>query len=93
MRHLTIVFGAICLLLAADARADSPILLAVEPPCAQLGTTQQITLRGFRLDDAAEVICHEPGVRITLSGTAGPTQKPKSKTQASVTGVTSVKAS
>jgi hypothetical protein len=29
----------------------------------------------------------------TLSGTAGPTQKPKSKVQASETAVTSVKAS
>ena len=51
MSHLRIVFGAICLLLAANARADTPILLAVEPPCAQLGTTQQITLRGFRRGD------------------------------------------
>ena len=30
---------------------------------------------------------------LTLSGTAGPTQKPKSKTQPSDTAVTSVKAS
>ena len=85
MSHPTILFGAICLLLAADARADTPILLAVEPPCAQLGTTQQITLRGFRLDDAAEVICHEPGVRVTLSGTAEPWPQDKTKWQIGAT--------
>jgi len=85
MSHLSISVVAICLLVAANARADTPILLAVEPPCAQLGTTQQITLRGFRLDDAAEVICHEPGVRITLSGTAEPWPQDKTKWQIGAT--------
>jgi hypothetical protein len=85
MSHLRIVFGAICLFVAANARADTPIVLAIEPPCAQLGTTQQITLRGFRLDDAAEVICHEPGVRITLSGTAEPWPQDKAKWQIGAT--------
>ena len=81
MSHLTIFVGAICVLLTAAARADTPLLLAIEPPCAQIGTTQQITLRGFRLDDAAEVICHEPGVRVTLSGTAEPWPQDKTKWQ------------
>lgn len=72
---------ALCLLLATSARADTPILLAIEPPCGQMGTTQEITLRGFRLDDAAEVICHEPGVRVTLSGTAEPWPQDPAKRQ------------
>jgi hypothetical protein len=85
MSHLRILFGAICLLVAANARADTPSVLAIEPPGAQRGTTQQITLRGFRLDDAAEVICHEPGVRITLSGTAEPWPQDKTKWQIGAT--------
>ena len=47
----------------------------------------QLALSGLALHQA-----RNSGMFFTLSGTAGPTQKPKSNTQASVTGVTSVKA-
>ena len=81
VRRAGFVAGAVYLLLAPSARADTPILLAIEPPCAQIGTTQEITLRGFRFDDAEEVICHEPGVRVTLSGTAEPWSQDATKRQ------------
>lgn len=52
------------------AHADAPILLAIEPPCGQSGTRQEVVLRGFRLDDAEEILCHEPGVKVEILGPA-----------------------
>jgi hypothetical protein len=65
----------VVLLLSGSGRAglaDSPILLAIEPPCGQAGTRQEIGLRGFRLADAEEILCHEPGVKVELLGPAEP---------------------
>jgi|GEM_PF-1521240 len=72
-KHLIANAAVMCgvfLWLPNAAIADAPILLAIEPPCAQIGTTQEIVLRGFRFDDAEEIICHEPGVAIPISGSA-----------------------
>ena len=46
----------------------SPILLAIEPPCAQAGTRQETVLRGVRLSDIEEVMCREPGVKVLRIG-------------------------
>jgi hypothetical protein len=54
------------------ARAASPILFAIEPPCGQRGTTQQVVLRGAYIEDIEAVMVHEPGVKVTLSGEAMP---------------------
>lgn len=65
----------VVLLLSGSGRAglaDAPILLAIEPPCGQVGTRQEIGLRGFRLADAEEILCHEPGVKVQLLGPAEP---------------------
>jgi hypothetical protein len=56
--------------LASQGRADSPVLLAIEPPCGQAGTRQEVVLRGFRLVDAEEIFCHEPGVKVEILGPA-----------------------
>jgi hypothetical protein len=61
----TVLFWVACI-----ARADAPILLAIEPPCGQAGTRQEVVLRGFRLADAEEVVCHEPGVSVEILGAA-----------------------
>lgn len=63
----------VVLLLSGSGRAglaDSPILLAIEPPCGQAGTRQEVGLRGYRLADAEEILCHEPGVKVEILGPA-----------------------
>ncbi|MEO6738610.1 MAG: hypothetical protein ABIP20_00050 [Chthoniobacteraceae bacterium] len=55
---------------APFARAASPVLFAIEPPCGQRGTTQQVILRGAYIEDIEAVLAHEPGVKITLLGEA-----------------------
>ena len=59
-------------LVAPFARAASPILFAIEPPCGQRGTTQQVVLRGAYIEDIEAVLAHEAGVKITLLGEALP---------------------
>lgn len=54
------------LVASLTARAASPILLAIEPPCGQAGTTQEVVLRGMYLEDIEAVHVHEPGVKVTL---------------------------
>lgn len=56
--------------LARVGRAAAPILLAVEPPCGQAGTRPEVVLRGFRLADVEEILCHEPGVKTKILGPA-----------------------
>ena len=67
--HLVVAAIAACTM-AARSRADAPILLAIEPPCGQAGTRQEVVLRGFRLNDAEEIFCHEPGVKAEILGPA-----------------------
>jgi len=50
------------------AETGSPILLGIEPPCAQAGTRQEVVLRGVRLSDIEEVMCREVGVRVLRIG-------------------------
>ncbi len=59
-------------LVAPFAKAASPILFAIEPPCGQRGTTQQVVLRGAYIEDIEAVLAHKPGVKITLQGEAMP---------------------
>lgn len=53
---------------ASGAETGTPILLGIEPPCAQAGTRQEVVLRGVRLSDIAEVMCREAGVRVQRIG-------------------------
>ncbi len=53
---------------AFSAETGSPILLGIEPPCAQAGTRQEVVLRGVRLSDIEEVMCREAGVRVHRIG-------------------------
>lgn len=53
---------------ASGAETGSPILLGIEPPCAQAGTRQEVVLRGVRLSDIEEVMCREAGVRVQRIG-------------------------
>ncbi|MEY4484134.1 MAG: hypothetical protein RL693_1586 [Verrucomicrobiota bacterium] len=53
---------------ASGAETGSPILLGIEPPCAQAGTRQEVVLRGLRLSDIEEVMCREAGVRVQRIG-------------------------
>jgi hypothetical protein len=50
------------------AETGSPILLGIEPPCAQVGTRQNVVLRGVRLSDIEEVMCRDAGVRVQRIG-------------------------
>ena len=49
---------------ASGTETGTPILLGIEPPCAQAGTRQEVVLRGVRLSDIEEVMCREAGVRV-----------------------------
>jgi len=53
---------------ASGAETGSPILLSIEPPCAQAGTRQEVVLRGMRLGDIEEVMCRDSGVHIQKIG-------------------------
>ena len=53
---------------AFSAETGTPILLGIEPPCAQAGTRQEVVLRGVRLSDIEEVMCREAGVRVQRIG-------------------------
>jgi hypothetical protein len=53
---------------ASGAETGTPILLGIEPPCAQAGTRQEVVLRGVRLSDIEEVMCREAGVRVQRIG-------------------------
>jgi hypothetical protein len=53
---------------AFGAETGSPILLGIEPPCAQAGTRQEVVLRGVRLSDIEEVMCRDAGVRVQRIG-------------------------
>ncbi len=53
---------------AFGAETGTPILLGIEPPCAQAGTRQEVVLRGVRLSDIEEVMCREAGVRVRRIG-------------------------
>jgi hypothetical protein len=56
--------------LAPVGHAAAPILLAIEPPCGQAGTREEVVLRGFRLTDVEEILCHEPGMKVEILGPA-----------------------
>ncbi len=64
MRRFLILWLAMAA--SVSVRAASPILLAIEPPCGQAGTTQDVVLRGMYLEDIEAVHVHEPGVKVTL---------------------------
>ena len=51
-----------------SVETGSPILLGIEPPCAQAGTRQEVVLRGVRLSDIEEVMCRDAGVRVQRIG-------------------------
>lgn len=53
---------------ASVAETGTPILLGIEPPCAQAGTRQEVVLRGVRLSDIEEVMCRDAGVRVQRIG-------------------------
>jgi len=53
---------------ASGVETGSPILLSIEPPCAQAGTRQEFVLRGLRLNDIEEVMCREAGVHVRRIG-------------------------
>jgi hypothetical protein len=53
---------------ASGAETGTPILLGIEPPCAQVGTRQEVVLRGVRLSDIEEVMCRDAGVRVQRIG-------------------------
>ena len=53
---------------AFGAETGTPILLGIEPPCAQAGTRQEVVLRGVRLSDIEEVMCRDAGVRVQRIG-------------------------
>lgn len=53
---------------AFGAETGTPILLGIEPPCAQAGTRQEVVLRGVHLSDIEEVMCREAGVRVQRIG-------------------------
>jgi hypothetical protein len=53
---------------AFGAETGTPILLGIEPPCAQAGTRQEVVLRGVRLSDIEEVMCRDDGVRVQRIG-------------------------
>ncbi len=55
-RFVTPTFGA---------ETGTPILLGIEPPCAQAGTRQEVVLRGVRLSDIEEV--NAPASRLKKS--------------------------
>ncbi len=65
-----IIVTILLVVLSRLAHADAPILLAIEPPCGQSGTRQEVVLRGFRLGDVEEILCHEPGVKVEILGPA-----------------------
>ena len=67
MKPYLIVFLAL-VTHAFGAETGSPILLGIEPPCAQAGTRQEVVLRGVRLSDIEEVICRDAGVRMQSIG-------------------------
>ncbi len=53
---------------ASGAETGSPILLSIEPPCAQAGTRQMVVLRGIRMSDIEEVMCRDAGVHVRRIG-------------------------
>jgi len=66
-RYLTAIPTFVVLMFvahASGAETGTPILLGIEPPCAQAGTRQEVVLRGVRLSDIEEVMCRESGVRV-----------------------------
>ena len=70
-RYLTAIPTFIALMFVAHAfgaETGTPILLGIEPPCAQAGTRQEVVLRGVRLSDIEEVMCREAGVRVQRIG-------------------------
>lgn len=54
--------------LALGTETGSPILLAIEPPCAKAGSRQETVLRGIRLSDIAEVMCRDARVKCLSIG-------------------------
>ena len=62
------ILSVILIACASGAETGSPILLGIEPPCAQAGTRQEVILRGVRLSDIEEVMCREAGVRVQRIG-------------------------
>ena len=70
-RRLHLLCALIALLpitFSHSAETGSPILLGIEPPCAQTGTRQEVVLRGVRLSDIEEVMCRDVGVRVRRIG-------------------------
>src|SRR3954451_25352076 len=51
-------------LMAASALATAPQLASISPAGAQRGSEVQLSFKGERLQDTAEVICYEPGIQV-----------------------------
>ncbi len=67
-QHLSAFVALLPLARSHSAETGTPILLGIEPPCAQAGTRQEVVLRGVRLSDIEEVMCRDAGVRVQRIG-------------------------
>jgi hypothetical protein len=67
-KHSSLAIRCACGILvfsAASVLAVDPRVASITPAGSQRGTNVELTLRGDRLQDAAELIAYEPGIEIT----------------------------